>query len=178
MNNSSSLAAQAVAKGPMTAAPPSFDGHGWLVVVNLAGATFACVVAIMFAVDAVRGIRRNWGRDMPNHPVSIWRYAGLCFALGIAFTRGASALALWNWNPLDPVGTGWFLTLQRFLDLPAMCFGVTGLGILYLTSRGMVPQLRRRPLPLQLWASLPMLRRPAGIALLSLIAAIGVVSTR
>ncbi|EZP57266.1 hypothetical protein [Sphingomonas sp. RIT328] len=174
----SSFAAQAVAKGPMTAAPPSFDGHGWLVVLNLAAATFACVVAIMFAVDAVRGIVRNWGRDRPSHPVSIWRYAGLCFALGIGMTRGGTALVLWNWNPRDPAGTGWCLTFQRFLDIPAMCFGILGLGILYLTSRGMVPQLRRRPLPIQLWASLPMLRRPAGIALLSLIAAIGVVSTR
>ena len=176
--NNSSLAAQAVAKGPMTAAPPSFDGHGWLVVLNLAASTFACVVAIMFAVDAVRAIRRNWGSDRRNHPVSIWRYAGLCFALGIAITRGASATVLWNWDPLNPAGTGWFLTLQRFLDPLAMAFGITGLGILYLTARGMVPQLRRRPLPIQLWASLPMLKRPAGIALLSLIAALGVVSTR
>lgn len=174
----SSFAAQAVAGGPMTAAPPSFDGHGWLVVLNLAAATFATVIAIMFVVDAVRGIVRNWGKDLRNHPVTIWRWAGLCFALGIAITRGGSAMALWNWDPRNPTGTGWFLTLQRFLDLPAMCFGVAGLGILYLTSRGMVPQLRRRPLPIQLWASLPMLRRPAGIALLSLIAAIGMVSTR
>lgn len=176
--SNTSFAAQAVAKGPMTAAPPSFDGHGWLVVLNLAAATFATVIAIMFAVDAIRAIHRNWGKDLRNHPVTIWRWAGLCFAMGIAITRGASAMALWNWDPRNPTGTGWFLTLQRFLDLPAMCFGVAGLGILYLTSRGMVPQLRRRPLPIQLWASLPMLRRPAGIALLSLIAAIGVVSTR
>ncbi len=176
--SNSSFAAQAVAKGPMTAAPPSFDGHGWLVVLNLAAATFACVVAIMFAVDAARAIGRNWGKDLKSHPVSIWRGAGLCFAVGIAITRGASAMALWNWDPRNPTGTGWFLTLQRFLDLPAMCFGVAGLGILYLSSRGMVAQLRRRPFPIDMWASLPMLRRPAGIALLSLIAAIGVVSTR
>jgi len=48
--NNSSFAAQAVAKGPMTAAPPSQEGHGWLVVLNLAVVTFASVVETMFAV--------------------------------------------------------------------------------------------------------------------------------
>ena len=176
--SNTSLAAQAVAKGPATLAPPSFDGHGWLVVINLAGMTFACIVAIMFAYDAVQAILRNRGRDMKNHPVSIWRRAGLCFAAGIAIRTGVAAVCLWNWDPRDPTGTAWFLTLQRFVDPIALACGLAGLCILYLSAPGMVAQLRRRPFPIAMWASLPMLRRPAAIALLSLIAAVGVVSTR
>lgn len=34
-----SLAAQAVASGPGTVAPPSFDGHGWLVALNMGAMT-------------------------------------------------------------------------------------------------------------------------------------------
>ena len=34
-----SFAAQAVAHGPATLAPPGFDGHGWLVVGNMAAST-------------------------------------------------------------------------------------------------------------------------------------------
>lgn len=174
----SSLAAQAVAGGPATVAPPSFDGHGWLVVINLACMTFATVVALMFAIDAIRAARRNRGRDLPSHPVSIWRRAGFCFAMGIFITRGFGALVLWNWDPLKPAATGWYLTLQRFADLPAMAFGLAGLAFFYLSAPGMTAQLRRRPFPIDMWASLPMLKRPAWIALLSLIAALGVVSTR
>ncbi|WP_203310507.1 hypothetical protein [Sphingomonas beigongshangi] len=173
-----SFAAQAVAKGPMTAAPPSFDGHGWLVVINLAGMTFACIVAFMFAYDALSAMRRNRGRDLPNHPVTIWRRAGLCFAAGIGIRTLFAAVALWNWDPRDPAGTGWFLTLQRFGDPVALAFGLAGLTLLYLSAPGMVAHLRRKPFPIAMWASLPMLRRPAAIALLSFIAAVGVVSTR
>ncbi|MGA1799766.1 hypothetical protein VH567_13415 [Sphingomonas sp. 4RDLI-65] len=76
------------------------------------------------------------------------------------------------------MATGWYLTLKCFINPFALLFGVTGLGMLYLSSRGMVARLRRRPFPIDIWASLPMLKRPAAIGLLSLIAAIGVVSTR
>ncbi|MBI0475014.1 hypothetical protein D9601_06520 [Sphingomonas sp. MA1305] len=176
--DNTSLAAQAVAKGPPTLAPPSFDGHGWLVVVNLAGMTFTCIVAAMFAYDALAAMLRNNGRDLPNHPVTIWRRAGFCFAAGIAVRTFFAAVALWNWNPRDPIGTGWFLTLQRFADPIALAFGLAGLGMFYLSAPGMVAHLRRKPFPIAMWASLPMLRRPAAIALLSLIAAVGVVSTR
>jgi hypothetical protein len=176
--DNASFAARAVADGPPTVAPPSFDGHGWLVVLNLAVMTFATVVALMFAVDAIRAWHRNRSVDRPSHPVSIWRWAGFCFAMGIFLTRGADAVVLWNWNIRDPAGTGWWLTFQRFIDPIAMSFGLTGLALLYLSARGMVVQLRRRPFPIDMWSSLPMLKRPAYIALLSLIAAIGVVSTR
>ncbi|WP_419808396.1 hypothetical protein [Sphingomonas sp.] len=173
-----SLAAQAVIGGPQSLAPPSFDGHGWLVVINLAGMTAVCVLAVMFAVDAVAAFWRNRHRDMLTHPVTIWRAAGFCFACGIALRTGAEALVLWNWNPVDPIRTGWWTMLKRYLDPVSLCFAVTGLGVLYLSARGMVGQLRRRPFPIDMWASLPMLKRPAAIGLLSLIAAIGVVSTR
>jgi hypothetical protein len=176
--SNTSLAAQAVAAGPATLAPPSFDGHGWLVVVNLAGMTAVFVLATMFAVDALLAWRRNRLRDLPTHPVSIWRIAGFCFAVGIAIRSGAEGLVLWNWNAADPVGTGWWTTLKRFLDPVALLFGTAGLGLLYLSARGMVEHLRKRPFPIDMWASLPMLKRPAAILLLSLIAAIGVVSTR
>ncbi len=47
-----SLAAQAVAAGPMTAAPPSFLGMEWLLAINLAAATLALLV-LSFAARRV-----------------------------------------------------------------------------------------------------------------------------
>lgn len=178
MNETIGLAAEAVASGPATVAPPSFDGHGWLVVLNLAIMTAACVLATMMVVDLAR---RAWARrreDRVSHPVTIWRLTILCFASGIALRSGAEAVTLWGWDPLDPVGTGASLFAKRLVDPIAMLFGLTGLTLSYLSARGIVWQLRKRPFPIDFWASLPMLRGPTWIILLCAIAATGVVVTR
>ena len=177
-SNTLGLAAEAVASGPATVAPPSFDGQGWLVVINLAIMTAACPLATMMVVDLAR---RAWARrreDRSAHPVTIWRLTILCFAAGIALRSGAEAATLWGWDPLDPAGTGAFLFAKRLIDPVAMLFGLTGLTLSYLSARGIVEQLRKRPFPIDFWASLPMLRQPAAIVVLCGVAAVGVVVTR
>ncbi|MGN5374577.1 hypothetical protein [Sphingomonas hankookensis] len=171
-------AAKAVASGPATVAPPSFDGQGWLVVINLAVMTAAFVLAMMMAVDLIRHIRRRWRTDRPRHPVTVWRGMVLCFSIGICLRSGAAAVVLWGWNPLRPADTGALLWLQRMIDPVAVAFGLTGLAIAYLSSPGVVYQLRRRPFPFDLWTKLPMLWRPAAIVALAFAAALGVVTTR
>lgn len=171
-------AAKAVAAGPATVAPPSFDGQGWLVVLNLAIMTAAFVLAMMMAVNQVRHIWRRWRTDRPSHPVTVWRAMVLCFAIGIGLRSGGAAIVLWGWNPLRPDDTGALLLLQRMIDPVAVAFGLTGLAIAYLSAPGVVYQLRRRPLPLDFWTKLPLLWRPAAIVALSVAAAVGVVATR
>lgn len=173
-----SYAAEAVASGPATVAPPSFDGQGWLVVVNLAMMTAAFVLALMMAVDLMRHIWRRRRCDRPRHPVTVWRGMVLCFAVGIGLRSGGAAVVLWGWNPLRPDDTGALLLLQRMIDPVAVAFGLTGLAIAYLSAPGVVYQLRRRPHPLDFWTKLPMLWRPAAIVALSVAAAVGVVATR
>ena len=174
----SSLAAEAVASGPATVAPASFDGHGWLVVVNLWIMTAACALATMMVVDLAR---RAWARrreDRLDHPVTIWRLTALAFSAGIALRAGAEAVTIWGWDPLDPLGTAKFLVAKRLIDPVAMMCGLSGLALSYLSARGMVEQLRKRPFPIDFWASLPMLKRPAAVLFLSGVAAVGVVVTR
>jgi hypothetical protein len=167
-----------VARGPKTDFQPSFDGHGWLVVINLAGMTAMFVLATMFIYSAGHAIWRNRAADGRRHPVTIWRLSLACFAFGIAVRCGGEAMSIWNWDPRDPAGTAQFLVLKRFLDPIALLSGAAGLCLSYLSARGMVESLRRRPFPIHMWASLPMLKRPIAIFFLSLVAAIGVVSTR
>lgn len=176
--NNSSLAEQAVAMGPATVAPPSFDGQGWLVVINLAAFTFAFLLCAMLAVKWIGDIWRNRKRDTLDHPVTIWRGIGIALTLAGVLRFGIAAAVLWGWNPLDPVGTAAVLTLQRYVDPIAAALGIGGLATFFLSERGMVDQLRKEPFPLNMWASLPMLKRPAFLAVICLIAAIGVVSTR
>lgn len=173
-----SLAARAVAQGPLTVAPPSFDGHGWLVVINLAFFTAMAVIAASFWWEQVKALWRYRRRDRLGHPVTIWRWMGFCLFLAISLRCGVGAWALWRWNPGDPAGTAAALTLQRFVDPVALAFGLCAMTLFMLSARGMVPQLRREPLELRMWASLPMLKRPAMILAASMLAAIGVVSLR
>ncbi|MGN7160862.1 hypothetical protein [Sphingomonas sp. SAFR-052] len=173
-----SYAARAVADGPATVAPPSFDGQGWLVVVNLAVMTAALVLATMMAVDLIRHIWRRRALDKLCHPVTVWRGMVLCFATGIAIRSGGAAMVLWGWNPLNPAGTGTLLLLQRLMDPIAVAFGLSGLALAYMAAPGMVMQLRRKPHPVDFWTALPLLKRPAWIVGLSLFAALGVVATR
>ncbi|SFP98680.1 hypothetical protein [Sphingomonas rubra] len=47
-----------------------------------------------------------------------------------------------------------------------------------LAGRSLIAQLRREPLPVDMWATMPQLARPALVVVLCFIAAIGVVLTR
>lgn len=173
-----SIAADAVASGPRSAAPPSFDGHGWLVVVNLAFMTACFVLFSMLAVNMAVSMWANRAQDSWRHPVTIWRMIGLLLGVAGFIRFGFGAAVLWGWNPDYPDATGLLLTLQRVFDPIAALCGVAAIATFKVSERGMVEQLRRRPFPIDMWSSLPMLKRPAAIAILSLIAAIGVVSTR
>ena len=176
--SSNTLAPLAVAEGPATAAPPSFAGQGWLVVINLAFFTAAAIIAAMLAWDQAKHIWRNRKRDFRGHPVTVWRLTGLCGFIAVALRSGVAAATLWRWNPADPGGNAWALMTQRFVDPIALAFAMAAMVLFTLSARGMVEQLRREPLVVNMWLSLPMLKRPAHILVLSLIAAIGVVSLR
>lgn len=174
----SSFAVQSVARGPMTVAPPSFNGHGWLVVVNLAGFTAGFVIATMLAIKMARDIWRHRETDRLHHPVTVWRAFGGAVSLAMAVRFGPAAMVLWGWDPEQAASTAWLLTLQRLTDPVAFTLGLLALGLFEISGKGMAQHLRREPLPLRIWASRDQLRRPTCIAILSLIAAIGVVSTR
>lgn len=175
-----SLAAQAVANGPMSAAPPSFDGHGWLVVTNIAGMTTCTLIAVMVILllwsDSWR--YRQKERESGMTAARVWRRIGLLYATGVALRSGTAAWVLWRWDPRDPAGTGSALLLQRLLDPAALGCAVIGLGLFVISLPGMLEKLRRSPPPVKMWQPRPMMWRIAGCATLSFIAAVGVVSTR
>lgn len=178
MTGNSSLGAIAIVNGPGTLAPPSFDGMGWLVVLNLAAMTAAFFFASALAANMARELWVHRQYDQWRHPVSLWRWAGFLIGFAGTFRFGAEALVLWGWNPMAPDATAFYTTLKRFLDPVAALAVVAFMALFKLSERGMVAQLRRRPLPIDMWASLPMLRRPTIIAALSLVAAVGVVTLR
>jgi hypothetical protein len=162
----------------VASAPPSFDGQGWLFVINLWTFTAGFYLTLMFVAWQGWHIWRNRGRDGPRDPVTIWRVTLLLMAAGLCLRCGGEAFNLWAWDPRMPEQSTRALTFKRFVDPFALTFGMAGLTIGALSARGLVEQLRKRPFPIDVWASLPMLRRPAAVVALTLCASIGVVTFR
>lgn len=177
------VAARAVAAGPGTAAPPSFDGHGWLVVINMVWMTVGFVLFTSLWVNMLGDAWRARATDKWRHPVTIWRMIGFLLGFAGMLRFGIGASVLWGWNPEAPHWTGMLLTLQRLIDPVAATCGLAAIAMFKLSqggnhAGGMQEQLRKQPFPIDMWASLPMLKGPLAVTVLSLIAAIGVVSTR
>ena len=176
--SNSSFAAQAVAEGPQTLAPPSFNGMGWLVVINLAVMTIATLIGIMVIMKLGGDWVKHRRQDTWLSPACIYRLLGILFATGITLRCGAEAVNLWGWNPHDPVATGIYLTAKRLVDPIAVACGITGLMTYILSEPGMIEQQRKEPFPVDMWLAWPMVKRMLWLGLLTFGAAIGVVSTR
>ena len=158
--------------------PTSFNGDGELFALNLFLMTaFMCLGALM-AGKMARAIWLCRREDWLRHPVTVWRVAWL-LAGAAAFLRcGTEAMNLWAWNPDDVRTTARVLMAKRWIDPAALLLASGWMTLVLLSDAGMTAQLTRQPYPLPFWASLPSLRRPLAIVLLSLIAAIGVTVTR
>ncbi|MEH3107160.1 MAG: hypothetical protein PGN09_07720 [Sphingomonas fennica] len=178
-----SLSEQAVAAVPPTLAPPSFDGHGWLFVLNLFVMTAGFILPLMLAGKLAIDSWRCWRARDVNHdgwraPIQLWRRIGFCMAFGFALRNGAEAYSLWCWNPAEVAQSAFALTFKRVLDPIAAGFGYAGLGQFFLALPGITEQLRKEPFPVSMWTSLPLLKRPAWVVLLCFIAATAVVVFR
>ena len=174
--NSSSLAAQAVANGPMTAAQPSFNGQGWLVVINLAVFTAAALVCAMAAGKMAIELWRE-GRQRGPLVVLVRSLMLLIFG-GMTVRTGVEALSLWGWDPHEPVQTGVYLFIKRLFDPLGGAAYLLAACAFRATDDAIITKLEEPPYPIRLIASFHKLRRPIILALLSLVAATLVVSLR
>ena len=67
---------------------------------------------------------------------------------------------------------------KRWIDPASLVFAAGWMALVTLSDAGMTEQLRKQPFPIPMLASLPSLKRPLAIILLSLVAAVGVAATR
>lgn len=177
--DNASLAAMAVANSPTAAAPAAFNGQEWLIWLNLWAQTMGFLAGMIVIGTLVSDGLKHRHRDVPGFsPARLWRGMGLLFSTGITLRCGAGALVLWGWNTDEPGKTAGFLFIQRVIDPIAISCGVAGLILFVLSLPGMLHQLRREPLPIDMWQSWPIVRRMVAVAILAAIAAAGVTVTR
>lgn len=172
-----SLATKAVIDA-QTVAPPSFDGHGWLVALNMGVMTAVTVIGLMAIALLIRDGWRHRHLDRGWTPARLFQIVLLCFSIGLTLRCFGEALSLWGWNPLYPARTSTLLLLKRGLDPIAASFGATGLGVAVLAIPGTFHQLRKEPLPTDLWQEWPFIQRMLGVIGCSLFMAIAVVTLR
>lgn len=177
--DNASLAAQAVAVSPTASAPAAFNGQEWLIAANLWAMTMGFLLAAIVIGTLVSDGYAHRHRDVPGlSPARLWRVMGLLFSTGIMLRCGAEALTLWGWDLSQPAKTGSFLFIKRLIDPVAVACGVSGLVVFVMSLPGILHQLRREPIPLDIWQTWPIVRRMLCLALLAGIAAVGVTVTR
>ena len=158
--------------------PSSFDGRDWLVIFNLGSSTALFLIASLFVADLVSRIYRNRRRDGWDHPVTVFRMILLLLSIGVVLRNAMRAAVLWKWDPADPFGTSLALTVQRFVDPVADLFQRGAIALAIITAPTLIDQLRKVPWIEPVRQRLPELVRPATLAVMSFVAAFGVVVTR
>lgn len=179
------LAAMAAAATPPPLAPPSFEGNDWLYVVNL------FIFPLGMQIFGALFLKLCWDHwaclrapvDSPNHdawhsPIQVLRRTFIFISAGFALRCFSETQSLWRWYTLDPTGEGRNMALKRMLDPIAFGLGTAGVAIFFLSLPGLTEQLRKRPFPISMWTSLPLLKRPAGAVLCFFGAAVAVVVFR
>ena len=173
-----SLVVQAVERGPPTAIPPSFNDGTSLFVFNLFLMTAMTFLGAMMAgKQAVRiWVQRTY--DHPLDPISLYRLIIMLAASGICLRCGAEAMVLWGWSPNDPVMSARVTMAKRWIDPIALVCGMLWFAIAILGEPGIEHQLRKAPLPVDMWSRWPGLVRAGAVIVLSFAAALAAVCLR
>lgn len=178
MGAANSAAARIVEAAPASFAPPSFNQDPSLFIFNLFVMTAATFLgAMMVGKQAIRIWVQRYA-DHSTHPVTLYRMIGLLAGIGLTLRCGAAAMELWGWNPDDPVTTARVLMAKRWIDPIAVACGFGWMAIVILGEPGIEFQLRKAPLPVDMWSRWPVLARALAIIVLSFVAALAAVCLR
>jgi hypothetical protein len=172
-----SLAAKSVAATPAEM-PPSFNDGTELFLFNLFIMTAATFLGAMMTGKQARRIWVQRWIDHPKNPVTIYRAILLFAALGLTLRCAASAMELWGWNPDDPETVARVLMAKRWIDPIAVACGGAWMGLAILGEPGVEYQLRKAPLPVDMWSRWPALMRASAVVVLSFTAALAAVCLR
>ncbi len=173
-----SIAAQTVANAPPSIAPPSFNDGASLFLFNLFLMTAAFFLGAMMVGRQANRIWAQRRYDHPLDPVSLYRFITLLAGVALTLRCGAEALYLWGWQPTDPTTVARILMAKRWVDPIAVFAGMGWMAIVILGEPGIEHQLRKAPLPVDMWSRWPILVRALGIIVLSFAAAAAAVILR
>lgn len=161
-----------------TLAPPSLADNPALLAWNLFVMTAAFCLGLMMAGKQARRIWAARAVDHPTDPVSLYRIIIFLAGCAIASRGGAEALSLWSWSSRDIATIQQVSEMKRWLDPLSVGCGFLWMGLHVLAEPMLEHQLRKAPLPVDMWSRWPQLRRPVYILIVSLLMAAAAVGLR
>nr|AGU09785.1 hypothetical protein [uncultured organism] len=159
-------------------APPSLADNPALLAWNLFVMTAAFCLGLMMVGKQVRRIWAARSIDHPTDPVSLYRFLVLLAGGAVASRGFAEALSLWSWSSGDPRTIEHVAEFKRWLDPISVFCGFTWMALHILAEPMLEFQLRKAPLPVDMWSRWPQLRRPVLILIVSLLMAAAAVGLR
>jgi len=159
-------------------APPSLADNPALLGWNLFVMTAAMCLGIMMAGKQGRRIWAARHRDHPTDPVSIYRIIVFLAGCAVASRGGAEAVSLWSWSSGDVETIERIAEAKRWLDPISVGCGFLWMALHILAEPMLEYQLRKAPLPVDMWSRWPQLRRPVLILIVSLLMAAAAVGLR
>ncbi|WP_404711476.1 hypothetical protein [Sphingomonas sp. MMS24-J13] len=158
--------------------PSSFNGDLSLYGINLFLMTAMTFLGLMLACRQASRIWAQRNYDHPLDPVSLYRCITFLAALAVFLRCGAEALLLWGWSPTDVEVTKRVVMAKRWIDPLAVWCGILWMTIVMLGEPGIEHQLRKAPLPVDMWSRWPTLVRALGVLVLSMVMAFAAVILR
>ena len=152
-------------------APPSLADNPGLLAWNLFVMTAAMCLGLMMAGKQARRIWVARAFDHPTDPVSIYRIVIFLAGCAVASRGGAEAISLWSWSSGNVHTIERVAELKRWLDPVSVGCGFLWMALHILAEPMLEFQLRKAPLPVDMWSRWPQLRRPIAILLVSLLMA-------
>jgi hypothetical protein len=141
-------------------APPSLADNPALLAWNLFVMTAAACLGIMMAGKQGRRLWAARFTDHPTDPVSIYRIIVFLAGCAIATRGGAEAVSLWSWSSGDAATIERVAEAKRWLDPLSVGCGFVWMGLHVLAEPMLEHQLRKAPLPVDMWSRWPQLRKP------------------
>ncbi|MBD8549494.1 hypothetical protein [Sphingomonas sp. CFBP 8764] len=159
-------------------APPSLADNPGLLAWNLFVMTAAMCLGLMMAGKQARRIWAARCIDHPTDPVSVYRIIIFLAGCAIASRGGAEAISLWSWSSGDAGTIQRVSELKRWLDPLSVGCGFVWMALHILAEPMIEHQLRKAPLPVDMWSRWPQLQRPAAVLFVSLLMAAAAVGLR
>jgi len=149
-------------------APPSLADNPALLAWNLFVMTAAACLGLMMAGKQARRIWAARYSDHPTDPVSLYRIIIFLAGCAIASRGAAEAVSLWSWSSGDAATIERVAEAKRWLDPLSVGCGFLWMALHILAEPMLEYQLRKAPLPVDMWSRWPQLRKPVLILIVAL----------
>lgn len=159
-------------------APPSLADNPGLLAWNLFVMTAAMCLGLMMAGKQGRRIWAARSVDHPTDPVSVYRIIVFLAGSAIASRGLAEAVSLWSWSSGDADTIERVAEMKRWLDPLSVGCGFLWMALHMLAEPMIEHQLRKAPIPVDMWSRWPQLRRAALVLVVSLMMAGAAVGLR